>query len=324
LVARKLAVDGVDIDILRRLANADSGRFSSQQAGMASVAKALGIHPNTVAARAKRMADGGLLTHYVALPQPNVVGISYGGCYLRVPFEKRSDKVLDEMLKSHCIFDVEEVLDGLIVWPVARDDEELMATGKRIMAFLGAKSVDWIVVASRDWLPARRLALGKMDLAILQALAADAQASMKPVAARLGTTVRTLQRHLERLRAAEAFRVYPSGHVILTGLVFWFTQCRFIVDGKERERASAMLDELIPNVLVHQRLNDGVQFLAYGDELGELAAQAERAAAIPGVGITVSAPFRRVLLSPYFADQVMQILQDATRPTSRRPRPTVV
>ena len=314
MAGRKLAVDAIDMDILRGLANADSGRFSSQQARMAAVANDLGIHPNTLAARAKRMAEGGLLTHYAALPQPNVVGISYGGCYLRVPFERRSDAMLDEMLKRHCIFDVEETLDGLIVWPVAPDDQGLMAAGQLIREFLRAESIEWIVVASRDWLPAGRLALDDVDIAILQALAVDAKAPMEPVAARLGTTARTLQRRLERLREAEAFRIYPSGDVILTGQVFWYTQCRFTVAGRERERAEAKLDDLMPNALVRQRLNHGVQFMAYGDELGELAAQAERAAAVPGVVVQLSAQFRRVLLSPYFAGQIGEVLQAAVRP----------
>lgn len=310
----KLAVDATDVAILRELARAGSGQFQSQKATLETVADGLGLHPNTVAGRLKRMQEGGGVgSRLTVLPQPNVLGISGGHFFATVPMSRRTDALLEEVFALGCIFNIIETLDGWHISPFATDDAGLDALAERIRAFLGSEPVRWTMRCSVDWPALAPAELDETDLEILGALLVNGQAPMDELADLLGLNRRTVQRHFERLRDAQAFRLYPFGDAMLIGLAFRFLQLDLPNAGAARRTAETELEKLLPNCFVRQVLTRGVQFLLYADEQGELERQVELATAVPGVSVVINRQFRRAMVSRHYPKQMLDILRTKVR-----------
>ena len=307
---RKLSVDATDIAILRDLVQTVSGQFQSEKVSVEAVARSLNLHPNTVADRVKRMKEAGWLLPMTILPTPPVLGLSIGRFFVPMSMQRRTPALLVQVMELPCVFYVEDLLEGWEPGVIAADDDALEALALRIVRLLGGDRVEWMIHATRDWPTMPRHELDETDLAILEALLADTQASLDELAARLGMNARTLRRHHERLREVGAFRIYPYGTgALATGLSFRQFQVGLPEAGRQRQAIDAEIGRLLPNLLSRQSLLRGAWYVLYGDEPGELEAQVEQVASIPGVTLMNDRQFRRFITNPNYPRQIMALLR---------------
>ncbi len=314
LPVRKLAVDSTDIAILRELTKAGAGRFQSQRQSIEAVAGVVGMHPNTVFARVKRMEEAGWLLPFTVLPTPTVVGLAIGRLFVPMPLERRTDALLWKVLGLSCVFYVNDMLEGWEPGLIAEDDAALEVLAKKVVRLLGGTEVSWMIHATRDWPVMPHYELDEADLSILEALLEDPYAAMDELASRLGMNARTLQRRHERMREAGAFRIYPYGRgAMSTGVVLRQLQVTLPLAGMERSAAEAEIDRLLPNLFARGSLLHGAWYVIYGDDVGELQAQVERVASIVGVTVTSARHLRRFISNPDYPKQVLQILRSKQR-----------
>ncbi len=313
-VVRKLAIDATDIAIIREYVQATAGRFQSEKVSMQAMARSLGMHPNTVADRVKRIEDAGWLLPMTILPTPPVVGLSIGRFFVPMTMAQRTPARLAQVMELSCVFYVEDLLEGWEPGVIAADDDALEALAQKIVGMLGGDKVEWMIHSTRDWPAMPHHDLDETDLAILEALLDDTQASLDELAAKLKMNARTLRRHHERLREVGAFRIYPYGTgALATGLSLRQFQVSLPEAGPERQVIDAEIGRLLPNLLTRQALLRGAWYVLYGDEPGELKAQVERVANIPGVTLIEDRHFRRFITNPNYPQQVMGLLRAKLR-----------
>ncbi|MBI2077376.1 MAG: hypothetical protein HYT80_03255 [Euryarchaeota archaeon] len=291
LEARHLLVDSTDMDVLREMGRAAAGHFQSQKATVDHVAEVLGIHPNTVAARTKRMQEGGGMgSRFNVFPNPSAVGTAAGQFFVPLTMHQRTQETLDAVFRIGCTYVIIESLEGWTIFSVAQDEAGLDDLGIRICQILGKPSPQWNMRTSIDW--------PKLN----------GQVPMDDVAERLKLPPRTVHRRYQELRDAQAFRLYPFGEAIMVGLAFRYLQLYLPAPGKARAAAEADLERILTNRFTRQVVARSVQYLLYAQEQGQIQAQVEEAAAVPGVSIATNVQFRRMIINPLFPRQMANLL----------------
>jgi DNA-binding Lrp family transcriptional regulator len=307
---RKLAVDATDVAIIREIVQAASGTFRSEKVSMEALARKLGMHPNTVSDRVKRLREAGWYLPLTIVPTPSIVGLSLGRFFVPMTMASRTPELLDKIMAMPCVFYIADMMEGWEPGIFAANDADLETLARKIVGLLGGTSVNWMIHTSRDWPTLPRHDLDATDLAIFDALLTDYQASLDNLAARIGMNPRTLRRRHEHLREIGAYRVYPYGTDVLpTGLTFLHLQVGLPEAGAKRQAAEAEIGRLLPNLFARQGLLGGAWFVLYGDEPGELQAQAEAVGALPGVTMVSMRQLRRYIPNPNYPPQIMDLLR---------------
>lgn len=307
---RKLAIDAKDIVILRELVQGAAGRFPSEKISVDVVARAVGMHPNTVADRLKRIREAGWFLPMTVLPVPSVVGLSMGRFFVPMTMAQRTPERLAKVMEFPCFY-VMDLLEGWEPTLFAADDAELEANARQIVELLGGIEPEWTIRASRDWPAMPGIELDETDLAIFEALLADAHTPLDDLAGRLGIHPRTLRRRHDRLRDKGAFRINPHGTgAMTTGISMRQFQLTLPPAGVERAATEQAIDLLLPNLFGRGNLVGSAWYVIYGDEPGELQAQVEKVAALSGVTLLNNRHLRRYIPNPDYPKHIMRLLRN--------------
>jgi DNA-binding Lrp family transcriptional regulator len=243
-------VDRALVDILR----------SDPRASNRSMAEAVGVTDETVAARLRRMLETGAMAMTAVV---DWVATGYGArAVARARFEgiatAEAVKPLLDLEAVHAVAETTGAADA-VIHLLARDTLELtqLVTDRlRSLDGLSHLTVDVVTETCKQalgittlpvpaWSPASFpdpvIALDDLDARILEEVAADGHESNRELARRLGVSDGTIRARLARMEGAGLVRIVATVDPVTTGDIGAVAMVFFVVDGP----ADAVLERLV-------------------------------------------------------------------------------
>lgn len=192
-------MDTQDLRILGALNNAPSFQWDAR-ASVASIAKQLGMEPETVRLRIRRMEESGAIEGHEVVPNPSVLGLRLARFEVPGIAEEDKDDAIARLALiegAHWFFDLFN--GGLAMVGYSEGDRGLERTTELVAALTGKRTEAWDVTP-----PPSEVSLEATDWRLVHALRGDPDEPYAGLADAVGTSQRTVQRRLARLTQGRA------------------------------------------------------------------------------------------------------------------------
>lgn len=301
-------VDETDLRIVQKLVIGQSSEPRSDRATVEEVARALGIHSNTVAARIRKLTKHQVLLPMTVQLQPHNLGIDVAHIFFPVPAERRTPQLAAKFLATpgaHYFF---HYVEGWTLILYGKTVEEIRPRVAKLEASAGVAG-QWDVVASRDWNMEEHTSpsLDGRDLRILAAMLGNARLSLSMLAKRVGLPDRTVRRRHERLFREKALRYIPHGTTPTRGMVTGY----LIADvpaGKARTDAIRLVQGFARDYWSGRVMDRSLHYWMFARDVGGISLQAAGVRSVPGVTNVRVRILERFEISPTFAVFAVQLL----------------
>lgn len=207
-------MDAVDLEILARLTwkPYDPQDAARGILGPWDVARALGLHGNTVKRRLARMREAGVVHGIHLMPEPGLLGMRSGLYAFRWSDAEAKARGLAALLDRPATLERPGAIDswsfvGEEAW-VGLFAREAGLEALATEAQHAAGALDVRLVEHRTW-PVDRSQVSDLDVRLLAAFHADALRAISEVASEVGVTPRTVRTRLARLAGLGAFVIVP-------------------------------------------------------------------------------------------------------------------
>jgi DNA-binding Lrp family transcriptional regulator len=305
-----LRVDELDMRILREVFTGEGDYLRAERVSADAVARAVGVHRKTVAARLKKMTDARFYLPARLDIEPSLFGLVGGKFFLDVPPEMRSAATREAIFHIEGTNGILGYADGWDVMMYAEDERSLASRVELAKHIARASRATWNVHSARDYPPPPKVKLTRLDLRLVAALMRDARAPFPRLAKALGVTARTLERRFERLRDEGAVFMLPGGDGDATGVVFAYVSVGVPREARARDRAVGELLKLLPNHILRNLATLGrAHVFLYGRSLADLEAQAQLARKVPGVDDVEFHVMTGAWTNDAYADWVARVLE---------------
>jgi DNA-binding Lrp family transcriptional regulator len=273
-------MDSLDVKIFLAMGNRNYMIQGGQnrQLNLRHIAKELGVDPDTVRARIKKMENSGFIKYYQIFPNYSIFGLH---CLaLGLPFSEPSAKK-ETLKKLKLVEDVawiDERLNSLrILLIYRRIENELERKLALIKELTGIKPT---MKNNLEMLPVR-IELGLIDWLIIRSFRYNARKPTKQVAKELGLTTRGINYRLQRLIKRNAFFIVP---VISLENAFcsFFT---FFLDQKSRAEAVDAITRVVGGRCMSRLVGPegNVAFCVLTKSINESEEDYLKLKAVPGV-----------------------------------------
>ena len=204
--------DELDFRVLREVWVGSGLFFRSDRVSLEQVARALGVHRSTVAARLAKWERNGALLGWSIELEPGAVGLvaAHVQFHARAADLRRAVEVavLVEGVRSVATMDSDWV--GVLLFA---DDAASLERTLDLLRALFQPSEELRVVDTHAMFPeVQPMPLRALDVRLLMALQEDARQSPARLAGRLGVAKRTVERRLAHLQAKGVYFVMPRIH----------------------------------------------------------------------------------------------------------------
>lgn len=276
-------LDATDFHILRELWVGSGTYFRTDRVSLEEVARKVGVHRSTVAARLAKWQRTGFLERFSIDLDPCALGLVGANVQLHArarPLERALDVAAQvEGAQGIMVFDHGWV--AVLLW--ADGPAALARTLSLLKGILEADEELPVANTALDFPDAKPVPLSATDVRLLLALREDARRTPADLAELTGVSVRTVERRLERMRAEEVFYVLPRVRLSeAPGMVVGFL--RIGLPERGREAALRAVFAAVPNWVVRQAQTPRVaRFAVFGRTLPELHATLDAVARVPGV-----------------------------------------
>lgn len=274
--------DEVDFQIVRCLLVGPEDFFHGESVSLDQVGRQLGLHPNTVSSRLRRLKEVRWFLPLSILPNCNRLGFTGGRLFVPMPATRRPRNAVETLFRIEGVYTLVEYLEGWEVILFADDGHALDNKAALVRDLFGATSSEWEVRFDKDWPPGSPFRLSSLDARLLGALAEDARASSTTLAERLGVTPRTIQLHLGTLRREAIFHLYLAGQVATAGMSLAYL-CLEFADAHKGKTARSNLKSQMTNCFTQVIVPHKQRYYLWGRSALELAAQAEELHAVDGL-----------------------------------------
>jgi DNA-binding Lrp family transcriptional regulator len=272
--------DELDLTIVRQmvLANADSPR--TDRATVEEIGKTLGVHPNTVALRIRRMSEAQALLPLTLQVQAPVVGLAMAHVFFPIPPERRTADLVAFFRRARGLQTFIRYVEGWTCCLYGRDEADIAKVVRQLEAVC-VVSATWDLIASKDFPPSEALPIDDLDARIIGALLADARQGLPELSRKLGVPGRTVRRRHARLLDRKAIRYIPGGSSLPSGIVLGYIH----FDLPENRKQSAMegIRRAVTEFWTGRFMLKRGHFWLYGNDVAGIAAQGERARQVDGV-----------------------------------------
>jgi DNA-binding Lrp family transcriptional regulator len=296
--------------------------FPTDQLPIEKIAKAIGVHPNTVSGRIQRMADARFFFPTVAFVDCNRLGFVGGRFFIPMPLERRPRERLQDIFRVPGLFGHYDSVQGWDFILFAETDRVLESRAKQICESLGHRAPEWETRFGADWPnPSGPAKVGPLDVRILRAFLKHPSKSAKDLVPHLGLTARTVQSRVKRMRSGGILRMYIGGDVAAERITIGYLRAS-LAPTPEGKVALGMLRKLTTKSFIQMIVPRKPRFMLWSASLGSLAALAEEAADIPGV---LETRFRLLLgyrWNPAYPDWVCDLLERRIGPAGLSQRAT--
>jgi len=277
------AFDATDFHILRELWVGSGTYFRTDRVSLEQVARKVGVHRSTVAARLAKWMRTGFLERFSIDLDPCALGLVGAHVHLRTrakPFDRALALAL-QVEGVQAIMEFDQGWVAVLLWADTPD-----ACDRTLALLRGIfEAGDQVGVANTavDFPDAKPVPLTASDVRLLLALREDARRSPAELAALVGVSARTVERRLERMREEEVFYVLPRIRFeAATGMLHGYL--RVALGGRAREATRRAVFEAVPDWVVRQAITPRVvRFAVFGRSLRDLQRMADAAAKVPGV-----------------------------------------
>lgn len=186
-----------------------------------SIAKRLGLSPETVKERVRRMESEGVLVGFEAYPNPRHLGMGLASYLFRVPAKVRRNQILDDTTNVEGVTCCMTFVGQAVCTDIAHHGPDDLA---RKVKVLGRLMGDAKPFAMQEYpFPPVARALSELDWRIVQCLRGQGRVPLDEVASDLGVSTRTVKRHYDRMIADGSLdiiaRVFPFRAVGVTPFV---------------------------------------------------------------------------------------------------------
>lgn len=206
-------VDELDLRILAGLAwkPGDPAHLARGVLRPWDIARALGVHGNTVKARLEEMREVGVLKGVYTVPFGPIGGVTGVGMFwfeFDGPREKNAG--VEVLRRSDSVNDVHTYVGGTLRAAVLARGEPLEAAAERLRRAIGARSAE--LFYRRDGVGGRTPNAEKLtplDLRVLAALVPDAHRPFSDVAEEVGVTQKTVRARYAGMQRLGVFGIIP-------------------------------------------------------------------------------------------------------------------
>lgn len=305
-------LDTLDFEILREMFLGSALHYRSERVSFDAVARKLGVHRKTVAARAKRLAEAGLGLPLTIAVDPASLGTVRGKAFLRGG-RLRSDEMIESLRHIEGLQLIMTYSEGVDVIIHAEDDGALDTRAELARDLTHGADILWEMRSARDFpAAAARYQFSRLDLHLLAELVVDARAPFPAMARRLGVTARTLERRFERMAREGVVTVLPAGdgHSRFAGVTVTMVLLTLHVAAAERPKVLGEILHLLPNHFVRNLIPSGSAHLfVYSSSAAELDDQLVAARGIPGVASVTSRTVTWIGANPRYPAWLQSVLE---------------
>lgn len=273
--------DELDFRIVQQVVLGSRSEPRTDRAGAEEIAQTLGVHPNTVAARIRKLTDGEVLLPMTLQVQAPAFGLELAHVFFAVPRERRTEELRNLFRAMPGLQHFIQYVEGWTCSAYGRSFAELQAT----VAPLAERAMvepQWDMVSTRDWPALARVRHDALDARILGHLMANARLSLPQAADEMGMPVRTMRRRLDRLFEAKAVRYIPGGSGRPLNMVRGYVIFK-LPAGAPRGPAAAEIQRRVKDYWTGRVMETWGHFWLFGRDVEAVAAQVEAVRAVPGV-----------------------------------------
>ncbi len=245
--------------------------------GLWDIARALGVHGNTVKRRVKDMEEAGVLRGLSFFPNSTLVGVKAAFAAFNFDSDEACDAAAEVILARRypgitMRLTQPEIRINLPV-PADADPDE---AAEQIARDLGA--VRHRIIMRRYWDGPE---LTDLEMRVLKAMHTDVFATAPEVAEAVGVTPKTARKCIESLRAKKSFCLVPLvDYMQVRGLQLALIDVEVGPSPDVAKHLLRSFPDLIPNgVYTDEELN----FVAMADSMDELSGVIQEMRSIPGV-----------------------------------------
>ncbi|MHB8586085.1 MAG: winged helix-turn-helix transcriptional regulator [Thermoplasmatota archaeon] len=304
--------DETDFQLLRELWVGSHLYFRSDRVSIGAAARAVGINKTTAFDRLEKWKTTGFCDRFSIDLDPG----SFGLVGRHVQFHSKAVRPADAVRRAAAIDGVRAVIQYSGHWlgvtmyaPSARAAD---ATVRHLRNVVQADDVLAVGDTQVDYPRTTPIQLTDLDARILSAMMGDSRQAPSEIGLRVGASTRAVERHLKRLREAEAYYVYP---MVTYGLIRGIVTGSVAFAAPMRRRAAIVREALGARPRIFLQQLDAKQYArvgVYAPTVGELDEQADAIFAQRGVrrlfyrlytGIEWAPGFREWVL-PHIANRV--------------------
>lgn len=300
-------MDGADFAIIRELLVGNHISPRPDRITLEGIGKQTGLHPNTVAARIKRLARERLFLPLTVQVTP-AIGMSHASVfYPLAPSQLTDARRATVFEKFPCVNVMAEYVDGCLLLFYAPSPEIVDRAAEEAAKILGATAWEFETSSWGTWDVIHPIPLKKQDPEIISALARDARASTAALAKKLGVTRRTVEKRLQELRDAQAITMMVGG----TSVPESFAMGHYVIDlpaEPARSRALAALNQLFPNYFLRRLMKARAYYVTYAPSAAAILKQTQATSHIEGVNRVRARLLTKWTLNPAFSDYLRRSL----------------
>lgn len=250
LPRRQLDLDETDAKILRELLLGEQVLFRSERTSLEAIARRLGVHRNTVAARLQRMVAAGGFLPLTLTVEPSQMGLKRGVLWMELAPARRTEETLRSLWLVEGLQAVLQYHEGWLLIQYAEDERTVLSRGELAGQLCGGVEGSWEVLTWRDYEPRPPLRLTNTDLGIIRVLLQNARMPFPRIAKVLGVSSRTVERRFENLARTGAIMVMPAGTGTAKGMVMGHLRVYLSAQGGRRRELLTHLDASLPEAVV--------------------------------------------------------------------------
>lgn len=301
-----MLVEELDFRIIRAILMGED-YWTTNRVSVASIAKQLDVHPNTVHTHVKKLSDHKFFLPPAAMVDPAPLGIYASRAFYPLPLEKRTAAAEAALFDVDGLHSVFQYLDGWDVNVFAEDPEGIASRLRLCQAVLGAPSMELETPMRPEGPVPSRARLGDMDLRVAVELLENQRAPLSQVSARVGATVRTVERRLGKLQKDGVLRAFPRLECDAEGAVVGYLRADYGASGSAAVWASLL--NAIPRHFGRGRMRSRSWFWVYGASIAEVEQAAGRARGVAGVTSVRLRFVLRIHHNPGFVPWLTRVLK---------------
>lgn len=236
----RLTLDAVDVRILRELIGdvAAQRLQTNPRRPYSMISKRLNISEDTLRLRVRRLYQSGFLRDLPLGLNPRVIGYAASFVFLSVDSERARNEVADTVRSLPGVLWIVTYSPPSVGFLLTyRTPEERDARISQIRPFARPGT---LVVVDHTF-PRVEGELRATDWRIVQALANAPRMQVAAVAARVGTTTRTVRRRLHRMEEGQTFYVFPDVNIDALSGPIPMSLATFYTDPEAKTRDQAKL-----------------------------------------------------------------------------------
>lgn len=304
-------VDLLDMHIVKQitLGRGDSPR--TDRASVEEMAGQLGVHPNTVAARIRGLAEREVFLPMTVQVLAPSLGIEMAHVFFPVPSERRTPDLVKRFQAAHGRHYFLRYAEGWTLVLYGPSLANIQSTVADLERDSGVKG-EWDIVMSRDFPANPRVPLDHLDLRILGALLADARTPLNDLAQAIDVPARTVRRRHDALFERKVLRYLPGGAKPVSGVALGYVIFD-LPSGLDREATVNATHPYVREAWSGRIFERKAHFWTYAATIADLSDRVAALRGVPGVTNLRARILERYDLNPNLPAQLVDIVESASR-----------